>query len=535
VNEGSAGGLSVVVFSKDRPFQLDAALRSLELNCRDIESASIHVLYVASTPSYAAGYRVLANQNPQVTLHPESDFKADLLRLAEGSRHLFFLVDDTLFVGKASVGQPIQLLSDRRDVVGFSYRLGANTTYCYPLEKPQQLPEFDRSRAGFLTFDWTTAEHDFGYPLEVSSSMYRSADMLPLLRALDYQSPNTLESALAAHAKALGESHPRLASYEQSAAFSVPANLVQTMWSNRSGGDPAQTTPALLDAYSHGKRIDVEHYRGFVPNACHQEVEFAIAQDPAIPTVSVVIPCYGQAPFLPDAVRSVSAQIYTDWEIVIVDDGSPDDAGEVAAGLITDLGPRVRLLRQANRGLAAARNAGIVAALGRYILPLDADDVLEPAMLARTVGLLEQDPGISIAYTDVQEFGERTNLVRAADFDPSRIPVANQLNYCSLFRREVWEAVGGYNPNMIWGYEDWDFWIGATEQGYSAQRIPEPLFRYRVRTHSMFANAVSHDVELRRRLELNHPRTFTRGRRLERLATRAVHAACVRMSGLVGR
>ena len=96
------------------------------------------------------------------------------------------------------------------------------------------------------------------------------------------------------------------------------------------------------------------------------------------------VACCNQAAFLSEAVTSVVRQTFGAWEVIIVDDGSPDDTANVAEQLIAEYGERIRLIRQANGGLAAARNAGIAAARGRYILPLDADDRLAPLMLERT-------------------------------------------------------------------------------------------------------------------------------------------------------
>ena len=154
-----------VIVSKDLPLQLDATIRSLRSNCDDIASAYILVLYVASTPAFAAGYRVLTNEHPGVEFLRESDFKVELIRLIEGTSHVMFLVDDTLFVGSLSLAQAIKVLDDDPACLGFSFRLGRNTTYCYTLDKYQRLPAFEELSSGVLTFDWTDAEHDFGYPL----------------------------------------------------------------------------------------------------------------------------------------------------------------------------------------------------------------------------------------------------------------------------------------------------------------------------------------------------------------------------------
>jgi glycosyltransferase involved in cell wall biosynthesis len=501
--------LTVIIFSKDRPLQLDATIRSLRSNCDDIGAADLLVLYRTSTPAFAAGYRVLANEHPGVVFHVESDFKADLIGLVNGVRYVLLVVDDTLFVGPLSVGLAIRLLEEDDSCLGFSFRLGRNTTYCYTLDKPQGLPPFEGDGTGTLTFDWTDAEHDFGYPLEVSSSLYRTADVLPLLRTLDYRNPNTLESVLAQHAGFFRESHPRLACHERSVAFSVPANLVQTAWQNRVDSNPALTAEALADAYARGQRLDVERYRGFIANAVHQELEFFLTRRSDVPTVSVVIPCYGQAEYLPDAVASVVSQTFTDWEVVIVDDGSPDDTANVATRLIAEhRGRRIRLLRQRNQRVAAARNSGINTTSGRYILPLDADDALDPEMLATCVERLDGDSGLGIVYTDQQRFGAEDRHVPASEFDPFLMPDINQPNYCALYRREVWESIGGYNANMVHGYEDWDFWLGAVEHGIKAARVPRPLFRYRIRPGTRSAGALEHNRELLRQLRANHPRLY---------------------------
>ena len=516
---GSSMVVTVVVFSKDRPLQLDAALSSIELNLADGEASDIHVLYRASTPRYAAGYRILAGQHPRAILHAEADFKSDLIGLLSRAAHVIFLVDDTIFVAEFALAAAINALALDPGLVGFSYRLGRNTTYCYTLDKPQRLPAFDPIGAGTLSFDWTSAEHDFGYPLEVSSSMYRTADILPIIERLAFRNPNTLEAGLAHEADGFRTTRPRLACYQQSVALSVPANMVQTAWANRVDGRPELAPEALLERYEVGDRIDVQHYQGHVPNACHEELEFRFAHNPSIPTVSVVIPCYDQARYLPDAVGSVVAQTYTDWEIVVVDDGSPDDTAAVAARLASDFGDRIRILRQANAGLASARNAGVVAARGRYILPLDADDMIEPTMLERAVGTLTAAPGVAVAFAQYQQFGEGLSIERLHEFDAALLSAWDYVPYCALYRREVWEAIGGYSPALVWGYEDWDFWLGAIERGYVMALIPEVLFLYRVRGDSMSSSAITHDAELKAILRVRHPSLFTWRRRLKTAVT----------------
>ena len=130
-------------------------------------------------------------------------------------------------------------------------------------------------------------------------------------------------------------------------------------------------------------------------------------------------------------------------------------------------------------------------------------------MLSKTVALLEAQPQIAIAYTDLIHFGTMNGVVHAAEFDFAKLVQNNQLNYCSLYRRTIWSAVGGYRRFKVMGDEDWDFWISCGERGFKAKRIPEALLFYRTKTSSMLTNAVKHDRELRAQIVLNHPGMYS--------------------------
>ncbi len=209
----------------------------------------------------------------------------------------------------------------------------------------------------------------------------------------------------------------------------------------------------------------------------------------ASPTVTVVIPCYNQACFLPDAVASVLGQTYADWELVIVDDGSSDDTATVARRLMdAHPGQDIRLVRQTNAGLANARNVGMRAARGRYLLPLDADDTLAPSFLAVTADYLEENPHIGIVYTDIQHFGATDEIWPCGEFSLDVEKDDNRLPYCALFRKEVWASTGGY-VSGIDAYADWHFWLKCLLRGWRGERIPQPLFRYRKRGASMLSEA----------------------------------------------
>jgi glycosyltransferase involved in cell wall biosynthesis len=505
--------LAAIIFSKDRPLQLDAALRTWQRHCRDVGSVSVKVLYKASTPLLLSLYQRVMQEHPGVDFVPEEDFRRDLLMLLRDLDYVLFVVDDTVFVQDFTLAGIANLLHRHPEVLGFSLRLGRNTTYCYTKNHAQQLPDFEPCENGSLKYHWAGADHDFGYPLEVSSSVFRSKEMLLLLDQLGFTNPNTLEYGMAHSTERFRESQPFLACWEQSRAFSIPANQVQQFWDNRTTGNAAYSAEALAAQFAEGQRIATKAFDGFIPEACHQEVELKMV--PLL--ISVVIPCYQQAQYLEECVASVAAQTFLGWELIIVNDGSPDDTSAVARELIKKYaGLRIRLVEKPNGGLSDARNAGIGAAAGAYFLPLDADDKIAPTFLSKAAAVLDSQAKVGFVYSHIQHFGRQRDVYPLPDFDAdTMVHKDNVGSVCSLVRRTAWEQAGGYNVNMKEGYEDWDFWVGCIQADWQGWRIPEPLFLYRKREGSMLTTTVDKRQRLIARIVLNHPGLYS-ARRIRR-------------------
>jgi len=173
--------------------------------------------------------------------------------------------------------------------------------------------------------------------------------------------------------------------------------------------------------------------------------------------VSIIVPCYKQAHFLEESLGSVMNQTYNNWECIIVNDGSPDETDRVALKW-TAKDERFKYLEQKNKGLSGARNAGIEICEGEYILPLDADDILDKEYLKIIVPEILKQPEAAVISCYTKFFQGNTNTI-VGELKPENGTVTsllyqNQLVATSLFRKASWKQVGGYDETMKKGFED---------------------------------------------------------------------------------
>jgi glycosyltransferase involved in cell wall biosynthesis len=228
--------------------------------------------------------------------------------------------------------------------------------------------------------------------------------------------------------------------------------------------------------------------------------------------VSVVIPCYNMGPYIGDAVDSLESQTFTDFEVLIVDDGSTDADTIEKLKEIQQQYPDFQVLTKKNSGLAGARNYGIERAKGEYITCLDADDMFKPTYLEKTVQVLDADKRHKKAFvtTWLQEFGARSDLWKTSGYNPVGLLTNNLVHAGSLFRKSVWEEVGGYKKMKIGGYEDWNLWLSMVEKKYEWGIVEEPLFLYRIRKNSMLVGAKAQHLDIYSELYQLHPEVFER-------------------------
>ncbi len=196
--------------------------------------------------------------------------------------------------------------------------------------------------------------------------------------------------------------------------------------------------------------------------------------------VSIVIPCYNQSQYLENTVQSVLESEYRPLEILIVNDGSMDNSLELAKKLSANY-EQVQVLDQKNSGVAAARNRGISEAKGKYILPLDGDDLISKNYISEAIEVLECQPGTKVVYCQAVKFNDQGQKPwKLKPFSRSQLARDNMIFVAALFRKTDWEAVGGFSEDMKMGREDWEFWIKMLKNGGDVVQLPFVGFFYRL-------------------------------------------------------
>lgn len=226
------------------------------------------------------------------------------------------------------------------------------------------------------------------------------------------------------------------------------------------------------------------------------------------PLVSVVVPVYNMESFLPETLDSILASDYPNFEVVVVDDGSKDASYRVACDYAKK-DRRVRAYTQPNGGACAARNQAVRLAGGEFILPVDADNLIESTLIADSVKEIVKDPSVKVVAPRADFFGERTGEWKLPSFSLHLLARKNIMDTCALYRKKEWERVGGYCENII-AREDWEFWIAVLKDGGKVVRLPEIGLHYRIRNVSKRVTDRSLKRHVVETLNARHPEFFER-------------------------
>jgi len=222
--------------------------------------------------------------------------------------------------------------------------------------------------------------------------------------------------------------------------------------------------------------------------------------------LSVVIPAYNAGEYLEDTVNSVLQDTFSSFEIIIVDDGSRDNTAMLADSFATS-NPKVRVFHLTNSGVCKARNYGIQNARGKYILPVDADDLLLPGFMEWAVGIMEKRAEVKCCIPKAVFMGERSGAWRLKPYKRSLIARKNMIPATALYRKEDWVRVGGYCEKMQ-AREDWDFWISVLKNGGEVVTSEEVFLKYRIHNHSKRIADRTHKRKVIDTLNERHPAFF---------------------------
>lgn len=223
--------------------------------------------------------------------------------------------------------------------------------------------------------------------------------------------------------------------------------------------------------------------------------------------VSIIIPCFNQGAYLDETLNSVFAQTYKNTEVILVDDGSTDAQTVEKIGSLSH--QKLKIFRTKNQGVSNARNYAIAASRGNYILPLDGDDKIDPTYVEKAMGIITAQGPFTVVYCEAAVFGDLNMKWMLPPFSLKGILKENMVFCSALFSRKLFIRTGGFNPNMQTGWEDWDFWLSAIENGAKFYRLPEVLFYYRMVQKSRNASLdVQRMKTMYAQLFHNHPRLF---------------------------
>ena len=209
----------------------------------------------------------------------------------------------------------------------------------------------------------------------------------------------------------------------------------------------------------------------------------------AAPEVSVVVSLYNYADVVLDTLASIVASEDVSFEVIVVDDHAPDASRQVVRQFMAanDHVPMLLMGKDANEGLAAARNDGFAAARAPLVMVMDADNLVYPTCLRRLADTLATHPDAGAAYAILEDFGAQRNIRSALTWDVERLCRANYIDAQAMLRRSTWEQLGGYrnDDDHVFGWEDWDLWLRLARSGSHAVLLPQILGRYRVQATSM--------------------------------------------------
>jgi len=216
------------------------------------------------------------------------------------------------------------------------------------------------------------------------------------------------------------------------------------------------------------------------------------------PKVSIITPCYNREKFISQTLDCLLNMDYSEWECIVMDDGSTDFSANIIQTYASK-DKRIRYYFQKNSGISSAKNNAIALSSGKYIFPLDSDDLISPEYIKEAVEILEKSPEVKIVYAQGVYFGTKKGKWKLADYSLDELLVSNCIHNSALFRRSDFEKTKGYDPELVIN-EDWDLWINLLKSGGSVVKIEKDYFFYRKHDDSNIVKYPQRDLDMLRLL-----------------------------------
>lgn len=215
------------------------------------------------------------------------------------------------------------------------------------------------------------------------------------------------------------------------------------------------------------------------------------------------MPCYNQEKYIRQTLENVISQDLKDWECILINDGSKDKTLSILR-TYESKDSRFVVIDKENGGPSSARNAGLKIAKGKYILPLDSDDLIDKTYTTKAIDYLETHPNVKLVYCKAKYFGKIEKEWNLKEYNFDTMLFENCIFCSAIFRKCDVDLTDGYNIECKGGYEDWDFWLSFLNKDDIVYQIPEILFYYRQHNISRNTQANKNGFALKHQLILNH-------------------------------
>lgn len=213
--------------------------------------------------------------------------------------------------------------------------------------------------------------------------------------------------------------------------------------------------------------------------------------------LSIIIPCYNHGEFIEECIASLNTLKNIEYEIILINDGSNDNGyTESVIGSLKH--EKLIKINQPNQGLAKTRNNAIALSKGKYILPLDADNIITEKFIVEAIKIMDNNPNIDIVYPNRFLFNNKIKLglKNPGNFSILRLLFSNYIDACAIYKKTIWVNLNGYDESMKLGLEDWDFWIRCVGINANFHYLKNAYFYYRVATNSMVTNTLKRYDEI---------------------------------------